>query len=224
MPLALAVGLLVVVGLVLMWLQAQRLARAVTADRRSALEDAAGALGEPQLEQRGIDYPVLSGSYGGHRVLVSVIVDAIALRGLPTLWLSVTLYKPLALPGPIDILLRPNNTDIVSPGIRFTREHEAPPDWPALVRIATPSGLLPQLRALAPALPLLHDRRTKDLLLAPAGARVVTELARAELGHYRLYRRVKFKAHLTEERLVAVLASLVEATADLEKQTPASHG
>ncbi len=65
--------------------------------------------------------------------------------------------------------------------------------------------------------------RTKDLLLAPAGARVVTELARTELGHYRLYRRVKFKAHLSEERLSTVLESLCGAIAGHEQQTPAAH-
>ena len=223
MPVVLVLALLVVVVL-LSWLQSKRLARAVSAERRAALAGAAGALTQPHLEQRGIDYPVLSGHYGDYRVSVSLIVDAVALRGLPTLWLSVTLYRQLELAGPIDILLRPSNTDIVSPGARFDCEHEVPPDWPTDARIATPAGLLPPLRALAPALLLLHDRRTKDLLLAPAGARVVTELARAELGHYRLYRRVKFKARLTEERLSEVLAGLLEATAGLHKQTPATPG
>lgn len=223
MSLVSALGLLVVFAL-LLWLQSKRLARSVSDERRAVLEGAAGALTRSHLDHSGIDYPKLSGYHGDSRISVSLIVDAVALRGLPTLWLSVTIYKPLQLAGPIDILLRPSNTDIVSPGARFECEHEVPPDWPTDARIATPSGLLPPLPALAPALPLLHDRRTKDLLLAPAGARVVTELARAELGHYRLYRRVKFKARLSEERLSDVLTGLFEAITGLEQQTPATPG
>jgi hypothetical protein len=149
-------------------------------------------------------------------VTVSVIVDAVALRGLPTLWLSVTMYEPLRLQEPVDILLRPSSADIVSPGARFRCEHDVPPDWPAHVRVATPTGLLPSMFQLSRALPLLHDRRTKDLLLAPGGARLVTELARADLGHYRLFRRSQFEAHVSPERLSALLAELGEITATLE--------
>jgi hypothetical protein len=203
------------VALLLWWLHARHV-RAVAADRRAVLEAAQGALLEPQLEQQGIDYPVLTGLHDERRVTVSVIVDAVALRGLPTLWLSVTMYEPLRLQEPVDILLRPSSADIVSPGARFRCEHDVPPDWPAHVRVATPTGLLPSMFQLSRALPLLHDRRTKDLLLAPGGARLVTELARADLGHYRLFRRSQFEAHVSPERLSALLAELGEITATLE--------
>jgi hypothetical protein len=190
--------------------------RDVGAGRRAVLGAAQGALLQPQLEQNGIDYPVLTGLHDQRRVSVSVIVDTVALRGLPTLWLSVTIYQSLRLHEPVDILLRPSSTDIVSPGARFRCEHAVPPDWPTHVRLATPTGVLPSMIDLSPALPLLHDRRTKDVLLAPGGARLITELARADLGHYRLFRRSKFAAHLSPDRLSAILAELAQITARLE--------
>jgi hypothetical protein len=208
-------AMLVAVLLLLGRLHARHV-RTVTAGRRAVLGAAQGALLQPELKQEGIDYPVLTGLYDQRRVSVSVIVDTVALRGLPTLWLSVTLYQPLPLQEPVDILLRPSSTDIVSPGARFRCEHDVPPDWPAHVRLATPTGLLPSRSDMSAVLPLLHDRRTKDVLLAPGGARLVTELARADLGHYRLFRRSKFDAHVSPERLSAILAELAEITARLE--------
>lgn len=206
---------LIAAVLLLGWLHARHV-RAVTARRRAVLEAAQGALLQPQLKQKGIDYPVLTGLHSQRRVSVSVIVDAVSLRGLPTLWLSVTMYQFLRLQEPVDILLRPSSTDIVSPGARFRCEHDVPPDWPSHVRLATPTGVLPSMTDLSPALPLLHDRRTKDVMLAPGGARLVTEIARADLGHYRLFRRSKFEAHVSPERLAAILAELGEITAGLE--------
>ncbi len=207
--------MLIAVVLLLGWLHARHVGT-VGAGRRAVLAAAQGALQQPQLEQHGIDYPVLTGLHDQRRVSVSVIVDTVALRGLPTLWLSVTIYQSLRLQEPVDILLRPSSADIVSPGIRFGCEHAVPPDWPTHVRLATPTGVLPSMVDLSPALPVLHDRRTKDVLLAPGGARLVTELARADLGHYRLFRRWKFAAHVSSDDLSAILTQLGEITARLE--------
>jgi hypothetical protein len=109
------------------------------------------------------------------------------------------------LSSPVDLLLRPSSTDIVSPGERFPAEHPVPPTWPAYIRVATPLGGRPDFFELAAALPLLRDKRSKDVLLTPAGARLVTELARAELGHYRLFKRSRFDAKLSAGELTAAL-------------------
>ncbi len=170
---------LVAAGLLLVWIQVRHVRR-VGLERRTVLTGAEHVLDQPRLEPRGIDYPVLNGYYHGDRVIVPFIVDTLALRRLPTLWLSVTLSRPLPLQGPINLLLRPSATDIVSPGLRFPCEHEVPQDWPAHLRIATPSGAVPSLSAMWWVLPLLRDSRTKDVLLAPA--KFATEVTAAELG------------------------------------------
>jgi hypothetical protein len=194
----------VVIGIVLVRLQTAHVRR-VTDARRSLLADVRDVLDGSQLVQHGADYPVLAGDYRGAPVVVAVIVDTVALRQLPTLWLSVTRRQSLPLSSPVDLLLRPSATDIVSPGERFPAAHPVPPAWPAHIRVATPLGGRPDFFEIAPALPLLHDRRTKDVLLTPAGARLVTELARADLGHYRLFKRSRFDAKLDAGQLSAVL-------------------
>jgi hypothetical protein len=143
-------------------------------------------------------------------------VDTVALRNLPTLWLSVTRRQPLPLTGPVDMLLRPSTADIVSPGERFPAQHPVPPAWPAHIRVATPQGGTPDYSELSAVLPLLHDRRTKDVLVTPAGARLITELARAELGHYRLFKRSSFKAQLSAEELTAILDAVCTMTEGIQ--------
>ncbi|MGI8723506.1 MAG: hypothetical protein ACR2JG_14945 [Geodermatophilaceae bacterium] len=212
-------ALLLAAAILLVWLQVRHV-RHVALERRGVLEGAAAALDQPQLVQQGIDYPVLAGFYRGRRVSIALIPDHVALRGLPTLWLSTTLYQALPLPGPIDMLLRPSATDIVSPAGRFPHEHEIPEGWPAHLRIATPAGVLLPFPMLSPVVPLLHDRRTKDVLISPAGVRLITEVARAELGLYRMVRRSRFTVQVTATALAAVLESVHDLAADLEHAVP----
>jgi hypothetical protein len=213
----------VVTGLLLVRLQGAHVRR-VGDERRNLLDSVRSVLDESQVEQRGIDYPVLTGSHRGAPVTVAVIVDTVAVRQLPTLWLSVTRRQPLPLPGPVDMLLRPTTADIVSPGERFPDEHPVPPDWPVHIRVATPPGGTPDFAALSAALSLLHDRRTKDVLLTPQGARLVTELTRAELGHYRLFKRSTFKATLSAEQLTAILDAVCTMTEGVRQAATGRHG
>jgi hypothetical protein len=204
-----SLAVLVAIGILLVWMQAQHVRR-VAVERRNVLASLMGVVEQPQLSQRGIDYPVLTGIYRGAPVTVGVVVDTLRVRELPTLWLSVTVRQQLPLAGPVDMLLRPSTADIVSPGERFPVEHPVPPSWPDHIRVATPVGGSPDLPALSPALPFLHDRATKDVLVTSTGARVITELARADLGHYRIVKRSRFDVRLTPDQLTSVLDAICD--------------
>ncbi len=204
-------AIIVATGLLLVGLQTRHVRR-VADERRALLANVRSVLEHSQLAQQGIDYPVLTGTHRGAPVTVAVIVDTLKLRELPTLWLSVTRREALPLTGPVDMLLRPSPMDIVSPGERFPAQHPTPPDWPTHIRVATPEGGMPDLPELSAVLPLLHNRRTKDVLLTPTGARLIIQLARAELGHYRIVKRSKFSATLSVEELDAILDAVCELT------------
>jgi hypothetical protein len=219
----LLLAIVAVAGFLLVRMQMGHVRR-VADERRSILDSVRGVLEDSELAQRGIDYPVLTGTYRGAPVTVAVIADTLALRQLPTLWLSVTRRQPLPLAGPVDILLRPSSTDIVSPGERFPVQHPVPPDWPQHIRVATPLGGTPNLGGLSAALPLLHDPRTKDVLVTPTGARLVTRLARAELGQYRIVKRAKFVVNLTAGELTALLDDVCAMTAGIERAATDPHG
>jgi len=214
--------ILALTGFLLVRMQ-MRHVRRVAAERRTILDSVRTVLESSDLAQQGIDYPVLTGTYRGAPVTVALIADTLALRELPTLWLSVTRRQPLPVTGPVDILLRPSTSDIVSPGERFPAQHPAPPDWPAHIRVATPAGHAPDLGELSAVLPLLHDPRTKDVLLTPSGARVVTRLARAQLGQYRIVKRSKFDVSLSAEQLTDMLDAVC-AMADGIRAAAADRG
>jgi hypothetical protein len=216
-------AIIAVTGILLVRLQTTHVRR-VAAERRTVLASVRDVLEHSELTQRGIDFPVLTGYYRGAPVTVAMIVDTLTLRTLPTLWLSVTRREALPVTGPVDMLLRPSATDIVSPGERFPAQHRVPAGWPAHVRVATPPDGTASLPGLSAALPLLRNPRTKDVLVTPKGARVITELARAELGHYRLVKRSRFNPRLSVGELTATLDAVCAMTEGIQRAAADRHG
>jgi hypothetical protein len=203
-----AIALALVAAAILVALQVRHVRR-VRAERGAILCDVAALFGQAEVAQDGIGFPTLTGTYAGERVKVELVVDTLALRELPRLWLVVTVFAEVAVPGPVDILLRPRTADMISPGGRFHYEHAPPLGWPADIRIATSGPEPPPLAALAEALPLLEDRRTKALTVAPRGVRVVQLLASGEVGQYRVVRRPKFEVELERARLTGLIDAAV---------------
>jgi hypothetical protein len=202
----LAIGALGAVAVALMvWFQVGK-TRRVGRDRRAAVVRAAALLDEAEVVQDGIGYPSLRGRYRGVPVKVDLIVDTLTLRQLPRLWLAAAVHLPTDVDPPVDLVLRPLATDIVSPGARFRWEHAPLPDWPVHLRVASagPVELAP-LGAVEVLTDVLHEARTKSVLLAPGGVRIVTELARGEVASHRVVRRPDFRFVLDPARLAQVL-------------------
>jgi hypothetical protein len=175
-------------------------------------------LTDVEVEQDGIGYPTIRGRYAGHDVKLELIVDTLTMRQLPRLWLAATVRCELPVVNPVDILLRPLSTDVVSPGPRFRHEHPRPAAWPEHMRIATPQpGPLPALEELAVLGDLLRDDRTKDVLVGSGGVRVVTELARGDVGRYRVVRRADFAVVLEPSRLRRLLDDELELAGGVER-------
>jgi hypothetical protein len=153
------------------------------------------------------------------------LVDTLAMRQLPTLWLMVTLVRDVAIGNPVEVVLRPRVSDIVSSGSRLPYEHAPPAGWPADCRIATRGPAAPPYHALADVLPTLHERRTKALLVAPGGVRLVCALAHGDISRYRVVRRAKFDPRLEREPLehligvTRAVARDVDFAAELETLT-----
>jgi hypothetical protein len=192
--------------------------RRVRQDRRALLAGVESLFDDAQITQDGIGYPRLTGVRDGMRVKVELLADSIALRQLPRLWLLVSVLRPVRVGAPVDVLLRPQPTDIVSPAERFAYEHAAPVGWPDHVRVATPSPASPDFEAFDVVAALLHEPTTKDVLVGPGGVRIVHELSRGEVGHWRLVRRPKFTVALPDERVEDLIDAAVRLAARFELQ------
>jgi hypothetical protein len=204
---AVAVGVLVVI---------QRAhVRRVGEERRALLDGAEALLDDAEVTQHGIGHPALTGTLDGRRVRAELVADTLMMRRLPRLWIVVSVFAPLEA-APVDIVLRPQELDTVSSGGRFPCEHPVPAGWPDPARIATPTPAAPDLAPFEAAGALLHDPRTKEILAGAGGVRVVHELARGEVGLWRVVRRAKFTVDGPLGRLADALAAATTLLAALD--------
>lgn len=215
-----AILALAVVAVALMtWLQVRHVRR-VGRERRATVADVEALLADAVTTQDGIGYPTVTGRYAGYDAKVEFIVDTLTMRQLPRLWLTVTLKRRMEVDEPVDILLRPLSTDMVSPGQRFPYEHPAPAAWPDHIRIATPQPTrLPPLDDVDALTSLLHDPSTKSVVIAPRGVRVVHELARGEVSSHRVIRRPNFHVALEAARVRALLDIAMDVADGVDRLT-----
>lgn len=197
---ATTLGLAGATGLAWLWrCQHQR-----AGERRERLFDRCrGLVASPSLVSRRPDYPVLRGRWRGCQAELRPVLDGLAVRKLPALWLQVSLLAPTGAPGTLDALSRPLGGEFWSPSSELE------------IRLATPSGLpeTVQVRAdhprAASLLPALARQRAfltradaKEVLITPKGVRLVVLLAEADRGPYLLLRQ----GHFAVDRLDPDLA------------------
>lgn len=92
---------------VALWLVYRRDRAKKKAVRGSYFDDCRSLFADCRVDQEDIDFPVLEGIYEGHRVRLEPVIDHMAVRKLPSLWLKAILFGALPLPGTIDFLVRP---------------------------------------------------------------------------------------------------------------------
>jgi hypothetical protein len=169
-----------------------RHARRIRRDRGMLFDPVRKLFDDVRTHRDGPDYPVLTGTYRGHRIRLEPALDTLTFRKLPVLWLLVTHQRPLDVHAPMSMLLRPSGTEFFSPNAGFRQELDAT-DFPAHLRIASPE---PE-RAPAPqkflrCMSFLSDRRAKELYVTGHGVRLVWQLAEGSQTHYRTTRRPDF--------------------------------
>ncbi|MGH3328816.1 MAG: hypothetical protein ACRDPT_13665 [Streptomycetales bacterium] len=192
--------------------------RRVRRERGRLFERVAQLFDDVHLHPDGLGFPTLTGTFLGYPVRLQPVVDTLAMRKLPVLWLLVTLRRPLAVDSPLDVLLRPAGTEFFSPNSGFLREVPPPEGFPRDARIASPDPAhAPPLAALRPHQGFLSDPSTKELYLARHGVRAVVALAEGSQAHYRVTRRADLGAVVIEPRQLTpalqTLAGLGDALA-----------
>jgi len=182
---ALAVGALVVMH--------RRHRAAVKRERGAFFAMCGGVFEASRTTQDDVDYPVLDGRYGGFSVRLEPIVDHVAVRKLPSLWLLVTLRETLPLAGVTDFLARPLNTEFYSPAIHLDHRLATPAGYPETVQVRTDHPeQQPPAELLRPYGVLFGDPRMKELAVGPGGVRLVYQIAESERAHYMVLRQAEF--------------------------------
>lgn len=148
------------------------------------------------------------------------VIDTLAARRLPALWLLVTLQDNLPVTARFDLMMRPNAATTFSNFDLLPATVELPPEFPeeAVLRTDDPEHLLPT-RLVSSHLDLFKDARAKELLITPNGVRFVWLLAEANRARYAALRDANFGEIDLDpdilrnllDRLVALRHAIVDA-------------
>ena len=156
--------------------------------------DALSIVEEPVFEPQGArGFPRLSGRYGGFPIQIHPVVDTLAIRRLPALWLLVTLQDNLPVKARFDLMMRPAGPTTFSnfDHLPFTLDH--PEGFPehAVVRTNYADEVLPA-SLIKPHLAPFFGVQAKELLITENGLRIVWLLAEAERARYGIFRQAEF--------------------------------
>ena len=166
-----------------------------------------------RVTQNGPDFPTLEGRYRGFPVRLEPVLDAVAWRKVPSLWLKVTLLKPNPVRATFDYLVRPQGVEFYSPSSDLPHQMRVPEGWPQYAVLCTDDvEWMPAPRLFTEHIRLFADERMKELLVTPLGTRLVRQIAQAERGDYLVLRQARFAKARAE---AAVVEAMLNATLDI---------
>jgi hypothetical protein len=163
-------------------------------NKRGAIFDGClGLFDSYRMSQDGVYFPALEGRYRGYEVQLEPVVDHLAVRKLPSLWLLVTVRGRVRYAGVLDFLVRPLNVEFFSPSATLGIRLPVPSGWPqnAWLRTDQPEGM-PPIERIEPHIRFFDDPRAKELLVMPEGVRLVYLAKEGERAHYTVLRQVEF--------------------------------
>ena len=181
---------------------------------------AKSVLTDPTFEATGsVGLPRLVGRYQGFPVQVLPVVDTLATRRLPALWLLVTLQDALPVQSRFDLMMRPTGPTTFSNFDLLPVTLQRPAEFPehAVLRTDDEDHVLPA-HVVARHLDVFESTRAKELLITPTGVRLVWLLAEASRARYGVFREADFGDADVDpqilgellERLVAIRGSIQE--------------
>jgi hypothetical protein len=178
-----------------------------------------GLLDHAKLEPgNGVGFPRLTGQYAGVSVQVLPVVDTLAVRRLPALWLLVTVQASLPVSAKLDLMMRPAGPTTFSNFDLLPVTLERPPGFPEHAVLRTDDAAhAPPADWLAGHLDVFENVRAKELLITAHGLRLVWLLAEAERARYGVFRQAEFGAVDIDpgllgdllDRLLALRASIL---------------
>ena len=224
----LLIGALAVSGLAVLFILAWRDHRAAIRERTGLLDGLSASL---DLVQRRIGpdgFPALEGWLPDRRgVTVELIADTLVTRRLPQLWLVVTVRENLVQGGPsFGALARPTGAEFYSRigGLHHRVTSLALSDAPLMIRADSPLGTRESEDLCEAVSAIFHDRRIKEILVTPRGARIVCQAAEGDRGPHLILRQARFaSSSIGGDMLVRAVADADALRAALDAVPVVQH-
>ncbi len=178
-------------------------AKATAAAEGFAASVAAAVPGARDVSTGTAGVTVFAGRRNGERVQVATIVDTLATRKLPALWLTVTVTEEVAIAGVFDLMMRPGSPTTFSNFDHLPVTLPTPRSYPegAVIRTGQAGVHLP-LEIIAEHLGPFDDGRAKELLVTGSGVRLVWLLAEGDRARYGVFRQAAFPAMQLDPELI----------------------
>ena len=174
--------------------------------RHSRLDACIPLLDDARIIHRGADFPLLFGKRDGIEIQVSLTVDTLPVRKLPSLWLMVSLVDDIPVAGKLDLLMRGTGSEGFT---NFHRLRHTP-----LIQNEMPEGVVARtddpgidwpLDPLSPHLDFFQDLRAKELIISPTGLRLTRHIADSTRANYLVYRQARFDIDPVDPALVGAM-------------------
>jgi hypothetical protein len=172
-----------------------------------------------RVTQEAVAYPILIGKYRGYDIRMEPVIDHMAWRKLPVLWLKATVLTEIPYSGVVDLLMRPHGAENFTPSPDLEHDVTIPEGWPQDGLLCTDDpAAMPPLDVIRPHLALFADDRMKELVITPKGVRLVARIWQAVRANYVTFREIKFPGDRVDRELaqelldtaVAISRSLAE--------------
>jgi hypothetical protein len=166
-----------------------------------------------RVTQEGPTFPLLSGRYRDHEVRLEGVIDDMAWRKVPVLYLKVTVLKPNPYRAILDLLIRPGGVEVYSPSDELHHHVKPPEGWPEAALLCTddPSSL-PPLELITPHIGVFNDIYMKELVATSRGVRLTRMIWQARRLHYAVLREVNFEELYLDP---AIAKTLLDATINI---------
>lgn len=200
-------ALVLVAAATLTWIHRRSVA-AVKRDRLALFEDAQHVLDEHELVERGMDFPVLRGTFADHSVRIEPVVDTLSLRLAPVLRLVVTMRASLPGQPAVSVLQDETGQEFFSGHRDLIRVRDA--GWPVDISVASATPdidreVLERLMAAVSA-----DPAIKQVRVSEHAARCVVRAGQGDLMTYRTTRRANLVgARVSPDVLLLALRTVV---------------
>lgn len=161
----------------------------------------------------------LYGKFKGRFFQVQTIVDTLATRKLPILWLMITMPRPLPISGSTNLMMRPSGPTSFSNFDFLPYTIPLPANFPEHAVLKTDgANFVSPILEISSHLELFHNGTGKELLVSPKGLRIVAVAAQADRARYGVFREANFGDTVIETDLAeSILNTLISLHKSLEQ-------
>jgi hypothetical protein len=145
-----------------------------------------------RVTQAGQGWPILTGRYHGAEVRLEPVLDDLAWRKLPSLWLKATVLTPNIARGTLGLLVRARGGEFYSPTAEMAHRLPLPKTFPSDALLCSDCVSTAPVAAVEGQIGAFDDPRTKELVITPKGVRLVYQAAQGERADYLVLRQARF--------------------------------